>query len=290
MLFNKMITINIAGGLGNQMFQYAVAKCLSLKHNSQLTLDTTFFINTPENDTSRKFQLDIFNIKTDAIIVNKNIFKKYIRLLYRMILRPLSDDQQILIFNFLLKIGLPVYLTRHFQNEKYFIEIKDTLLREFTLKSKLGDEAEKIKNLMANSNSISIHVRRTDYLKQMDFFGNCSINYYQKALGEIIEKIGNEKIELFISSDDIPWTKKNLAFNYPTHFISNLALIPNYEEMYLMSLCKHNIIANSTFSWWGAWLNQNKDKIVIGPKYWFKDKTSKELEILPKEWLQLENK
>lgn len=287
MLFNKMITINIGGGLGNQMFQYATARCLSLKWNKELTLDTSFFINTPKNDTPRKFQLDLFNIKADTIIADKNILKKYLRLLYRLLLRPLSDDQQMMFFSFLLKIGLPVYLTRHFQKEKYFIEAKKTLIKEFTLKSKLSDEAEKIRNLIINSNSISIHVRRTDYLKQMDFFGSCSINYYTEAIKILANSSDNPTF--FIFSDDIDWVIKNIQIPYSHIYVSDKE-IKDYESLDLMSKCRHNIIANSTFSWWGAWLNQNKGKMIIGPKQWFKNKTSNELGIMPEGWLQLENK
>ena len=286
MPFNKKITINIGGGLGNQFFQYAVARRLSIKYNAKIVLDKTFFENIPAGDTPRKFQIDLYQVKPDLIISKTNNLISVIRFLSRLILRPFKDDAQINIFNILLKLNLPVYLTRNFQKEKYFSEIRDILLKEITLKKPLADESlEQQKIIDDCEQSVSIHVRRTDILNPKHLFGGiCDIPYYHKAISLIKEKIDNPIF--FIFSDDIDWCKENLKLSNKSYFVSN-PNIKDYEELVFMSSCKHNIIANSTFSWWGAWLNKNNAKIVIAPKQWTRDRTSNEWEILPKSWIQI---
>jgi len=281
-----MITVNIAGGLGNQLFQYAAARSLNLKSgkNVKLILDVSFFENIQSFDTHRDFKLGEFNIKIDAISHIKSY--RILRLIYRMVLRPFSSDIQIIIFKFLIKLNIPVYLTRNFQKEKYFMEIRKVLLSELTLKNKLSVDAEKTKNDIEKDISVSLHVRRSDYVKMNNVYGDCSITYYQKSVEVIKNKFNNAVFYIF--SDDIEWVKQNLKILSDCIYVSSVTM-KDYEELILMSKCKHNIIANSTFSWWGAWLNQNNDKIVIAPKYWFKNKTSNEIGVLPEKWIQLKN-
>lgn len=279
-----MITVNIAGGVGNQLFQYAAARSLNIKSGSKLFLDIDFFSNIPESETFRKFQINNFNIKYDKIISKKRY--KIIRFLYRLILRPFNSDLQIVIFGILLKFKIPIFLTRNFQKEKYFIKIRKVLLEEITSKKTFTDDIKKIADFIDKSISVSLHIRRGDYIRMKDIYGNCSMEYYRESINTIKEKLSNPVF--FIFSDDIDWVKENLNISDKNIYVSRPDL-EDYEELILMSKCKHNIIANSTFSWWGAWLNKNDDKIVIAPKQWFKNKTSNELDILPKKWIQLQN-
>jgi hypothetical protein len=268
LLKNKMKIIKIQGGLGNQLFQYAHGRNLELA-GKKVIFDTSFFSNNRAKiDTARDFKLDKFNIETKAEFSNKN--------------------RQI--FNILNKVTVKLGLKQNFyQSERYFINIKDTIQKEFTLKNPLAPKSlvweEKINS---TTNSIALHIRRGDYIlntKTNSFHGVCDLAYYKSALDEMVKRLGNN-INIFIYSDDIAWAKENLKFPYPIEFVSD-SEIPDYEEMYLMSLCKHNIIANSTFSWWGAWLNQNPNKIVVAPKQWLANKTSNKLDILPESWLQI---
>ena len=125
-----------------------------------------------------------------------------------------------------------------------------------------------------NTNSISIHYRRTDYCNLGLTISDTG--YYQKALNLLLQKI--ESPEIFIFSDDLVWAKSNVKFPFPVTFVFE----PDYIEMFLMSQCKHNIIANSTFSWWAAWLNSNSEKIVVAPKSWHNKKAN--TKIYPAEW------
>lgn len=267
-----MKTIYLKGGLGNQMFQYAYGRSLELS-GKKILFNTSFFNGArPKIDTPRNFKLNNFNIQTKAEFVNR--------------------QSQIIDFinKFLKKLHLKNEGFGYWQSEKYFQNFRLEIQKEFELKNPLTKESldwqEKIKK---TNNSVSIHIRRGDYIqdqKTKNFHGGCNLEYYQKALAEVIQRSRNNNLELFIFSDDITWAKENLQFPYPINFVSDKQ-IPDYEEMYLMSQCINNIIANSTFSWWAAWLNQNPNKIVIGPKQWFNSKTSNEIDILPKTWIQI---
>lgn len=278
-----MIEINLKGGLGNQMFQYATAKNLATKYKQKIVLNTEYFSNIPTGDVPRKYQLDIFNIDKDIIFKEKiNPIKK---LWQKISLKFIKESVQINIASALLKLGISVHLNGYFQSEQYFKEIKDIILEEFTFKTELGTEAQKIKNMLEQSNGVALNIRRGDYLRPdyIKIYGTCTMEYYSKALEYIKTKV--EKPLVCVFSDDPEWVKKE--FKIDNIIFAGNDILKDYEQMYLMTLCKHNIIANSSFAWWGAWLNKNPNKIVIGPKQWLVGKTADQLEILPKEWIQI---
>ena len=136
--------------------------------------------------------------------------------------------------------------------------------------------------------AVSLHIRRGDYVSNPvtnNYHGTCSLAYYKKAVLLLKEKIENPSF--FIFSDDLLWARENLDFINDMTFIDLDKSIPDHEEMHLMSQCKHNIIANSSFSWWGAWLNENSDKIVIAPKKWFSDNTINTEDLIPAKWMRI---
>lgn len=258
--------VKILGGLGNQMFQYAHGRSEELS-GKKIIFDNSFFTgNKLEKDTARNFKLDKFNIATNAEFFPKShlisdIWTKIKRLL-----------------------GLNVDI--YFQNEKYFINIADDIRKEFTLKQELSFKAKEILQKIENSNSVSLHVRRGDYItnqKTNSFHGVCGMDYYQEAMNIIKEKISNPAF--FIFSDDIAWARDNFK-DKDFVFVSDTA-IEDVEELILMSKCKHNIIANSSFSWWGAWLNNNPNKIVIAPQKWFNNKKANQTDIVPESWIKI---
>jgi hypothetical protein len=268
-----MKIIAIKGGLGNQLFQYAYGRNLELS-GEKIVFDISFFDrNKAKIDTARNFKLNNFNLGTKAGFVNKkrpvlNIFKK--------IKRNLGFGQG-----------------DFYQSEKYFNNITDIIRQDFKLRRKMNNVAEIVFDVIQKEKiSVSIHVRRGDYVqdaKTNEYHGVCAQYYYEKALATIAEKLQEkdlEKIHLFIFSDDIEWVKNNLSFPYPITFVSNPA-IPDYEELILMSKCAHHIIANSSFSWWGAWLNSNPQKVVIAPAKWFNGKPSTYKDIVPDSWIKI---
>jgi len=249
-----MIIVKLKGGLGNQMFQYAHGRNLSYRGKTVLKLDKSFFKNTIWQRiigvTSRKYELGEFNINA------KLTDKKYKNI-----------------------------LEGYWQNEKYFKDIRKTICEDFTLK-KESSNFKKSAKIISQTHSVSVHFRRGDYAekrKTQKYHGLLDTNYYQRALDIINEKVKNP--HFFVFSDNPSWVKKNLSINKPLTVISGFHKLTNPEELILMSLCKHNVIANSSFSWWGAWLNKNSKKIVIAPKRWFRAKIDSE--IVPQSWIRL---
>lgn len=262
-----MKIINLKGGLGNQMFQYAYGRALELA-GKKIVFNTAFFNGArSKTDTARDFKLNNFNIQTKAVFTDRK--------------RPVLDFIKKILGK--LKLGEDGY----WQSEKYFKKIEDSIRGEFTLKEPLDDRFTNVIRQIENTPSVSLHIRRGDYVndkKTKAVHDVCGLEYYEKAIDIIKAEVNNPTF--FIFSDDIDWVAKNLEITSPAFWVSNLEG-KDFEELILMSKCKHNIIANSTFSWWGAWLNKNPNKIVVAPKQWFTNKTSEDINILPKTWVQI---
>ncbi len=286
-----MIVTKLIGGLGNQMFQYAAGKALAAKRNVPLKVDT-FDLNKNPNGayTKRNLELSIFNLnleianQQDIEAFNKNKFQNFLIQKLNLPSNKLVANERGSAYNKgFSNFPARTYLNGFWQSELYFKDISNILLKAFTIKE------EFIKNTFTHldelkQNSVSMHIRRGDYVNLKsanDFHGICSLDYYQAAIDLLKSKIGESKIYVF--SDDIDWCKKNFTSEYFIFLDTKSAA----EDLFLMSKCKHNIIANSSFSWWGAWLNQNPQKIVIAPKYWFTNVESKSIDILPQNWIAL---
>ncbi len=298
-----MIIMRISGGIGNQLFQYATGRTLASRNNVELKLDVHAFAPIDKN---RSYALDAFNIsasfasskdfKTLGIPdpTRHDAFSRVARVFYRMSERPLPLQKRKVIlepsFRFcedILKIEQSCYLSGVWQSEKYFKNIEIVIKKGFTLKNKPTSETKDWIKKASECNSVSIHIRRGDYVgaqKTNQLHGSCSVEYYNQAVDLICKKVDDPIF--FIFSDDIDWVKDNFKIHCPVVHVSD-KMIPDYEELIIMSNCKHNIIANSSFSWWGAWLNENKDKIVIAPKKWFNVKNINTDDLIPKSWLAI---
>lgn len=286
-----MIIVNLKGGLGNQMFQYALGRHLAIKHNTILKLDTTSLTNAKElGNIYRPFALNDFSIQSEIATsaeIQKlrfpcGVFSKLKDTFTRKILRQgfVVFDEKVL------NKKDNIYLDGYWQSPKYFEAIRDTLLTDFTLTSALSPSGELLKKHIEDTTAVALHVRRGDYVENKRVLkenGVCSVAYYQKAIETITAKVSNPTF--FIFSDDIEWAKANLNLPIDSIFVSDSTLTAP-QELFLMSICKHNIIANSSFSWWGAWLNQNRDKVVIAPTPWF-DTIIYDQNLIPTSWIQL---
>ncbi|MBP6974854.1 MAG: alpha-1,2-fucosyltransferase [Candidatus Pacebacteria bacterium] len=313
-----MILTRLRGGLGNQMFQYALGRVISKVHNEELRLDTTGYATKVQGDTPRSYRLQFFNIQGDIATPEDVLRAKYPFGIVSKVLRAFS--QKILRKNYIdyhpellerkSATSGTLYLDGFFQSEKYYTvgsnDFREMIQNDFQLKPEhispvmkiYMDQIQAMGNPASDfENSVSLHVRRGDYVTNPSANktqGLCSIQYYTDAIAHIKQHISNP--HFFVFSDDIEWVKKNIPINSPSSqneggvlspvtYISNPEL-QDYEELALMSLCKHNIIANSSFSWWGAWLNSNPDKIVIAPKQWTVSGTDHP-NIIPEKWLKL---
>lgn len=284
-----MIAIKLMGGLGNQMFQYAFGRKISLDKNTKLALDLTFFNNQAEVDTPRHYELDCYKINPKLItkqipdskpllypLIKRNYF------LHRYLEKAFPFNEEAL--------GQPdeTLFQGYWQTEKYFLNIRDVLLNDFSLAYPLSDENRAIEDSIKMQTSVSLHVRRGDYVSNAnanEFHGLKGIDYYIQAVKEIKEKIGTS-FKLYIFSDDMTWCKENLSTIY-----EDIVYVdgdrPGYVDMWLMRQCNHNIIANSSFSWWAAWLNDNNSKVVVAPLTWFDNQSVDTSDIIPSAWIRI---
>lgn len=286
-------------GLGNQMFQYAFAKSLEIHTGRHVWLDAEslqgkYIGEELGSNTVRQYELDHFRISLKKISKVKRHLWFYTRgdKWYYEIIKMLVEKGRYSYKYFSQKgfsdISVPcpsfeeiecnVYIKGWFQAESYFMDIREILLEEFTLKKDIR-LPQNITHVIENTESVSVHIRRGDYKKDNMMLDK---SYYKKAMGIITDMIDDPTWVVF--SDDITFVKKNYCFNGRTFFVDNSYGLMDYEQLIMMSKCKHNIIANSTFSWWGAWLNQNANKYVIAPDKWFKSQRN----IVPKEWIKIE--
>jgi hypothetical protein len=289
-----MLIVEILGGLGNQLFQYSFGRQLAKRHNKKLKLDITGF----ENYHLHQFSLNHFNI--DADFATKEEIKEF---------KPI--DQRLLckwIFSLKRRAGMTRifkeagfhfqpealhfpntgYITGYWQSEKYFKDYEALIRNDLRFKTAPDSQNQEWSRIILNENSISLHIRRGDYItdpKAKQVHGFCDLDYYYRSIARINQEIKNPFF--FIFSDDPEWVKENLQIAHPHLFVSNNDSTKNYEDMRLMSICKHNIIANSSFSWWGAWLNSHPGKMVIAPQKWFNTKDRNANDLVPDEWIKL---
>ena len=304
-----MIITRISAGLGNQLFQYATARAISLKFNRKLFLDNSWYDSLksledhtdPNTTTVRYFLLNYFNIQSRVLNkihlnwIKRLEIKSKTSKIYKFLLNgPLNDFSFTTINhnNYSLEFiqeNPRIYLTGYWQNNDIIEEYKNLIYNDLILKHPLSANNQTHLKSINTTNSVAIHFRRGDYQSKpisLDVHASCSNNYYYEGIEYLRNKINN--LHYFIFSDDITWVKNNLGFTTNTTFIDNYG--PSYEHLYLMSQCKHQITANSTFSWWAAWLNNNTEKIIITPKYWYIDKhLNKTVIRIPKDWIKINN-
>ena len=262
-----MIIIKIKGGLGNQLFQYAVGRALALHHRLPLKLDLTIF----KTYKLHRYLLDQFSIQADIATEDEiiklkggnNVLFSALRKAGLVKRKSYLKEKRSSYFDASVFKNDDVYLDGYWQNELYFSDIREELLRDLTSISSMSDLGVVYMEGIKKSNSVSLHVRRGNYLNLKNF-NVLDINYYMKAVEYMRKNV--EKPTFYIFSDDLEWCKNSLGFLDNCIFVDSTKT--EIDDLKLMSFCKHNIIANSSFSWWGAWLNQNCKKTVIAPKGW----------------------
>lgn len=290
-----MIVVNLMGGLGNQMFQYAMGRRLALYHKTDLFLDCTFLNTESHHHIKREYELDVFKIKAQ-IATEKELkkFKSSNRISSRVQQRfpglfsyKVISEKSHTFNKSILTASNNSWLNGFWQSEKYFIDIETIIRSDFEFQSPLQGLNKTLAEKIGSSESVSLHVRRGDYTNPttLAFHGICSPDYYYQAVETLSKKVAVR--ELFLFSDDAEWVKQNMRFSLPVTYIDHNTGKNSFEDMRLMSLCKHNILANSSFSWWAAWLNANEHKTVIAPKTWFADKQVNTRDVIPDNWIQL---
>lgn len=296
-----MIIVKLMGGLGNQMFQYAAGRRLAHIHNVPLKLDLSWFSNIEKVNTARRYELHIFNItadtaspaevarfKKDRLSAFPNVLKKIINAANLLHNSKWIREKHYHFDPSILELPDNVYLEGFWQSEKYFSDIGGVIRKEFTVKIEPVPLNRQTAEAILRSEAVSVHVRRGDYVlnpSTSEFHGICSLEYYMKAIENIAARV--ERPHFYFFSDEPEWVRENLVTGYPATFIDHNGPDKAYEDMRLMSLCKHHVIANSSFSWWGAWLCENHEKIVIAPKKWFNKEDMNTKDLIPEKWIKM---
>ncbi|QWD37536.1 alpha-1,2-fucosyltransferase [Polynucleobacter paneuropaeus] len=286
------VVVGLSGGLGNQLFQYAAGRSLSLKLGVDLVLDISWF----QEDSDRAYALDVFAIKAETYsgpIFLPNWAKRLECRLARKwgsrrLDAPIFREPHFHYDDTFSKIEQPVYLEGYWQSEHYFSNYRETITEELALKVETLDQFKFLCNQIQSSDSICIHIRRGDYVTNPIAFkthGVCSVDYVYRALQSV--SIGLVNPHCFIFSDDLEWVRENLALTLPYTVVDIAKPNEAHFDLALMAQCKHFVIANSSLSWWGAWLSKNSSKRIVAPKKWFASNEKKVDDLIPSGWMLL---
>ncbi len=290
-----MIHLILQGGLGNQMFEYATAYALARHKNTSLVLDMSFFDAYGHKEWCRPYELSVFNLHENAQfehnhslsvrilpkiarICRQHEWKRFGSLVFTM--RDLGDAGT----------SSSNLLYGYFANYHTFSPYRDDLLKQFTFAKPLEENNKQIFLQMQSTNSVAVHIRRGDYLNSVNrnTFYIPSVDWYKSAIMKIKEHVPSPVFYFF--SDDLQWVQEQFSDMRDVVFVEGNKGSNSYRDMQLMAACKHAIIANSTFSWWGAWLNSNKQKVIIAPSKYYLDEQAnsryRQSMLLP-EWIQL---
>lgn len=289
-----MIVVRLCGGLGNQLFQYATARALAIRNNTELILDLNWFKNIPKSNTKREYELFRFKINARLpsptmsfffLICGSRFFSPICRLIpffkiYKENQYNYDENAEFLTGN--------IYLNGYWQSFKYFQPYRNQICEDLKVLTSMTNADLSIASKIQNSISVSIHVRRGDYVSKTSaasFHGICNLDYYALAIATILKKF--PEAHFYVFSDDMDWSKANLPINEKNStFVTHNNSLSAVNDMRLMSMCKHHVIANSSFSWWAAWLNPSDEKVVIAPKKWFAH-DPQPITLLPESWILL---
>lgn len=294
-----MKIVRLMGGLGNQMFQYAFGQALG----KDVLYDLSWFEeikNTNQGKVAKRvYELDCFDINPKfASDEERKICINEVKIrnsrLPKFLCKFLKKNKWNITSNKvfepsgtfapqLLELGDNAFVEGYFQCEKYFLNLRPQLLKKFSLKFPINEKNQKMLEQIKEKNAVSLHVRRGDYVNLQKTHGLCSLDYYKRAIEYIANNTKNP--HFFMFSDDIDWVKANLLIEYPYTVVDINSANEGCLDIELMKNCKHNIIANSSFSWWGAWLNQNPDKIIIAPEKVNANVTTKDF--VPDNWIRI---
>ncbi len=288
-----MFIFQLMGGIGNQMFQYAAAKALSIKRGIPFKVH----FEDPYKDVVRAYNLAVFNLEVDQatkedlkLIRPKQGLRKKLSKLFKVKEKAiLFREKQYFVYDeqfFNCSDG--AYIYGFWQAEQYFSTISDVIREDFRFKIAPSVENALFVEQINRTEAVAVHVRRGDYVsveKTSTVHGTCSMDYYREAIALMKTQVNNPVFYFF--SDDMNWVKQHLLIDAPSVYVDVNDDAHNYEDLRLMTLCKHQIIANSSFSWWGAWLNTNPAKIVVAPEKWANVEGLDTTDLIPKSWIRL---
>lgn len=289
------IVVGLSGGLGNQMFQYATGRALSLRLNVPLALDLSWFAGRQD----RTYALAPFAISATLIgCVDDSVHwqGRWMKLVDRVVRRlaprrrgvPVCREKFFHFDSSVLELSAPVCLDGYWQSERYFSDAREVIAADFVLKYPMEGVSRNMLERICASDAICVHVRRGDYVTNPvagAVHGLCQLDYYQQGVQSVID--GMAAPHCFVFSDDPEWVRANLHLPVPTTIVDFNAGNMAHEDLRLMAACKRFVIANSSFSWWGAWLCADPDKRVVAPRKWFQDELKDTRDLIPESWARL---
>jgi hypothetical protein len=290
------------GGLGNQMFQYAAGLRLAVRHHTTLKLDLTLLLDrTPNDSTFREFDLEIFGISGPVAtseevrrfrqLADRRSWTLMEKVSYHLGRDRYYRESRCSFQPAVLNLPGRTYLEGYFQDERYFLDIAPIVRKQFCLapdEARLSIATRKLAEAIRSSDSICVHVRRGDYVANpvsKRAHGCCSLEYFRRALVELRSRAAYGKV--FIFSDDVGWCRERFSSSEAIVVGEEYADPHAHTHFWLMTLCKHFVISNSTFSWWAAWLARGTDSIICSPVPWFEEPQYSAMEICPSSWLRI---
>lgn len=295
-MWPERVIARIEGGLGNQLFQYATARTLADRLDCELTLD----LRGLEENGDRPFQLDHYRIRA-AVASSEELaelpewrasrwrrmrssFSQWVPLLSSYPVfwpRGFAFDRRFEC------ISRPAYLVGYWQTEKYFVWNRSRLLQDIQLVTPLPPHTPLLDEIRA-ANSVALHIRRGDYVSNpaaAKFHGLCDLTYYHAAINLLKNRF--KDIQIVVFSDEPAWACDNLHLELPTIFVDANPPDSGHLDLELMRHCRHHVVANSSFSWWGAWLCERAGQMVCAPRRWFADPRTDISDVVPASWIQL---
>jgi hypothetical protein len=291
-----LIITRLNGGLGNQMFQFAAARAFALRTGAVLKLDLSAF----PRDKLRSYDLGDYAlaesvpIASDAELAQCEQKKPRGLALIGKALGlggaaiPAIREAHFHYGPLLAAARPPAYVVGYWQCERYFADHAAQIRRDFAAREPLEPENAAIADIINGANAVSLHVRRGDYVsdaRHQAVHGVCGVDYYARAMAAVEAQVASPHYIVF--SDDPDWCRANLKSSHAMTFVNANSTDRAYRDMQLMSLCRHHIIANSSFSWWGAWLNARADRIIVAPARWFASGNKDARDLLPEQWVRV---
>jgi hypothetical protein len=264
----KSVTVTLLGGMGNQMFQYALGRTLSVRTGLPLVVDRSMLRMRTPAQPARDYALGCFRLSPHRVRDLPFFAARYRSdVLRRFASIQFIDEQSLQFQPEVLQVNGPCQLQGYWQSERYFESIAAQLREDFTLLPPQGVRSAAYEARIRGTKSVAVNFRRKDFVGS-SYHGTCSEQYYAAALDLVVEWIGRD-IEIFVFSDEIEWCRQNVRYPFPVTFVDLEGQESDYELMRLMSACRALIGANSSFSWWSGWLNSHPDKLVIAPRKWY---------------------
>ncbi len=284
------VAVHIYGGLGNQMFQYACGRALALRRGARFCIDRRDFAAGPD----QVFGLHHFNIVAQSggdqmLPPTKKQRLRYLVWRYGGRTPRFTREKSAAFDPEVLRLTGDTWLHGYWQSESYFDDCRDAIREELTIITPPSERNERLLEELRALPAVSLHVRRGDYVsnpKALAHHGTCTPAYYRSAAQLVAGKTGIEPV-FFVFSDEPDWARQHLDLPFETRIVDHNDNRHNYEDMRLMAACRHHVIANSSFSWWGAWLNPSTDKIVVAPEKWVTDPAMQNPRITPEGWIRL---